>query len=252
MSKALDELIGRLDDLEVDLGFVSLSLRLRPRLGEILDWAAGGDSLLLAREFMNAKGMRTEALLGPFLVRLAASLERYTRKLIHEIIDQQSQRARTFDDVSAHIRSRNVALTGTLLAYSESPRDHLAMRIDDLIQNLATCRTGSEAYRLNAGAFGAAVSGCGPSSIERALSNAGIGDWWDKVGANDELASVLGTNGARATSKVARARLEELWRWRNHLAHGGDEEVALTEQQLRDAINLIRTFAVALDQVVFA
>lgn len=249
MTAAFNELKARLDDLESDLEFMSLSLRLRPRVGEVLNWTAGGEALDLAREYMNAKGVRAEALFSALVVRLAASLERYVRKLIHEVVDQQASRAKTFDDVSPHIRSRNVVLTGSLLAFSESPREHLSIRLDELIQNLATCRTGNDSFRLNASAFGAAVSGCGPPSIEKALANTGINGWWDRAGASSDLARVLGTSGARATGKIARARLEELWRWRNHLAHGGDEEIALTEQQVRDAVSFVRAFTSALDAI---
>ena len=49
---------------------------------------------------------------------------------------------------------------------------------------------------------------------------------------------------------MARDKLKDLWRWRNHLAHGGDEEVSLSENQLRECIAFVRTLSVALDKVV--
>jgi hypothetical protein len=217
-----------------------------------MNWSASREALGLAKEFMNAKGMRVEGLLRPLLVRLSASLERYTRALVEEVVVAHSEQVTNYDDILPHIRTRNMVLTGSLLAYSESPREHLNLSLETLIDNLATCRPGSTSYQLNASAFGAAVIGCGPPAIERALGNLGIAEWWDKVGADGQLAGVLGTRGSRATAKVARVRLEELWRWRNQFAHGGDEEAAFTEEQLRETVAFIRAFSSALDEVALA
>jgi hypothetical protein len=250
MSKALDELRARLLDLEADFHFVSLATRLRPRLGDVMNWGAAGEVTALAREFMSSKGSRVEGVFGPLLVRLLAALERYTRSLIEEALVAHARRAVTYDQLAPQIRTRNTALTGTLLASIESPRDHLKLHFDSLINNLASCQPGSTAYHLNVQAFGAAVAGMGAATLEKALANVGVRDWWDKLGADSALARVLGTKGSRATGKVARDRLEELWRWRNHLAHGGDEEVALSESQLRECVAFVRTLAAALDSVV--
>ncbi|MGE0876680.1 MAG: HEPN domain-containing protein [Burkholderiales bacterium] len=201
---------------------------------------------------MSARNSRIEGVLGPLLVRLLAAFERYARRMIEDAIAVHRDVARSYDDLTSHIRMRNTALTGTLLASIESPREHLALQFDSLISNLASCQSGSTTYHLNAQAFAAAVSGMNPSALERALANVGIREWWDELGADGGLVKVLGTRGARNTGKMARDRLEELWRWRNHLAHGGDEEVALSEHQLRDCLAFVRAFTVALDAVVFS
>lgn len=132
----------------------------------------------------------------------------------------------------------------------EAPRDHLTVDIESLISNLASCKRGSGSFRLNAQAFSATITGASPSIIEKALGNVDISDWWDAVGGNAALARLLQTRGARATGDRAHERLKELWRWRNHLAHGGDEEVALTESQLREAIDFVDCFSAALDATV--
>lgn len=251
MSRALDELVARLLELETDFAFVSLAARLRPRLGDVVNWGAPGEATSLARQFMSSRASRVEGVFGPLLVRLLAALERYSRRVIEEALAVHVDGARTYDQLALHIRTRNTALTGTLLASIESPRGHLTVHFDSLIANLASCQPGSTNYVLNAQAFAAAVAGAGPGALERAFANVGVRDWWDKVGSDRTLAALLGTRGARATGKVARDRLEELWRWRNHLAHGGDEEVALSEDQLRDCIMFVRTLSGALDRVVF-
>ncbi len=90
MSSALEELRTRLLDLEADLAFVSLAARLRPRLGDVMNWATAGEATDLAREFMSAKGSRVEGVFGPLLVRLLAAFERYTRRLIEDALTVQT------------------------------------------------------------------------------------------------------------------------------------------------------------------
>jgi hypothetical protein len=250
MSRALDELDAGLVDFRADSAFVSLAARLRPRLGDVVNWNAHGEATALAREFMSSKGSRIEGVLGPLLVRLMAALERYIRTLIEEALVLHAGRAPNYEQLAPHLKTRNTALTGTLLASIESPRSHLTLHFDSLIANLASCQPGSTTYQLNAKAFSAVVAGTGPATLEKALANVGISDWWDKIGSNEGLAKLLGTKGPRATGREARVRLDELWRWRNQLAHGGDEEVALSEDQLQGCVVLVRTFAAVLDSVV--
>lgn len=251
MSSALEQLRARLLDLEADLAFVSLAARLRPRLGEVVNWTTTGETTDLAREFMRARGSRVEGVLGPLFVRLLAILERYTRHLVEDALVVHTRKATDYDHLESHIRMRNTALTGRLLESIESPRGYLTIHFDALISNLASCRPGSTTYNLNTQAFAAAIAGASPPTLEKALANIGVRDWWDKLGADGTLAKVLGTKGPRATGKMARDRLEELWRWRNQLAHGGDEEVALSEDQIRECVAFVRAFTAALDSVVF-
>jgi hypothetical protein len=249
MTKALEELRTRFMDFDADLRFISLAARLRPRLGDVVNWTANHDVTDLAREFMGAKEARVEGIYGPLLVRLLAAFERYIRALVAEVLTIHSGNTRNYDELHSTIKTRNTVLTGALLATMESPREHLAVQFEELIVNLASCRSGSTTYLLNPGAFAAVVTGASPPTLERALQNVGVEGWWDKIGSATELSKVLGTRGARDTAKQAKTRLGELWRWRNHLAHGGDEEIALTEDQLKDCLAFVRAFTIALDRV---
>jgi hypothetical protein len=64
-----------------------------------------------------------------------------------------------------------------------------------------------------------------------------------------ETRELLGTKGARAAGLHSADRLKELSRWRNHLAHGGDE-IVITESQIRDAIDFVWAFSASLDAAV--
>lgn len=248
MLTPLQELEARLDELAVDAQFLSLAARLRPRLGDVVRWDAGGEVVELARTFMSAHGGRAEARYAALLVRVLAVFERYVRRLIDSIVERRSAAAQSYDKVPSALGNRNVALTGRVLSAIDMPRDHLSFNFDALIDNLASCRPGSTTFRLNSQVFSAVVTGAGPAVIERALQNVDITEWWDAVGASPDLVKALGTKGARATGEQAKERLKELWRWRNHLAHGGDEEIVLSEVQLREAIAFIGWLGAALDK----
>lgn len=251
MSTALRELRSQLSDIETDLVFVELAARLRPRLGGIMNWKIGGDAIELAQRFMAVRDARVEGILSPLLVRLLAAVERFMRGLIAELIAKRAAAAVRYEQLATDLQHRNIALTGTLLAAIESPRDYPPVQIDSLVANLASCKLGNEQYRLNTEAFVAVVSGVAPGTLEKALENVGVRDWWDRIGSDENFANMLGTTGARATGKRARERLRELWRWRNQLAHGGHDEIALSELQLRECIDFVRVFTARLDTVAF-
>jgi hypothetical protein len=250
MSAALQELKARLEEIEIDLGFVALAFRLRPRIGDVLRTEAGGEVVALAKMFMDAKRVRPEGFYGPLLVRLLASLERYVRRVVSQAVVSRSEKAPSYEAIRDSLGKRNIALTGRLLADIDSPLDHLSVDPTLLIQNLASCIDGGDSFSLNPEAFSATVAVPTPAVLDRTLSNIGVRDWWDSCGANADLRQVLGTKKSRETAKEARSRLTELCRWRNHLAHGGDGETALSEAQLRDALKFVAVFAESLDNIV--
>jgi hypothetical protein len=250
MAGPLDELNTRISELRADLEFVAVAAQLRPRIGAVVKWEAPAYEIQLVREFMEGKFSRPEGLYGPLLVRLLAALERYLRMLIVQSVEHRASKAESFEELPTALSSRNIVLTGRALAAAENPRDHLTMDTESLVANLATCRRGSKVFRLNAPAFSATVTGAGPAIVEKALESVDVSHWWDGVGGNIALAELLGTKGARATGDRARERLKEIWRWRNHLAHGGDEETTVSESQLREAVEFVFRFGSALDGVV--
>jgi hypothetical protein len=198
---------------------------------------------------MNAKEARPEGVYGPLLVRLMAVFERYLRLLIVEGVEYRSSAAKKFDDLPQKLVNRNLILTGRILANLENPRDYLSFNIEALILNLASCKAGSNSFRLNPQAFSATVMGVNPAAIDRALESIEVNECWDTIGGDLKLETLLGTKGARATGLQSAERLKELSRWRNHLAHGGDE-IAITESQLRDAIAFVWAFTASLDVAV--
>ncbi len=250
MADPMDELNARIAELKVNLAFVALATRLRPRIGEAIQWGAAGEVLLLVKEFMDNKSVRVEGVYGPLFIALMASFERYVRMLVIQTVEKQAAVAKTYDEIPATLANRNLVLTGRVLANVDAPRDHITLNVESLISNLASCKSGNAAFRLNARAFSTTVTGVNPAVVEEALKAVGVTEWWDGVGGSAELAGLLGTRKPRETGLRARERLKELCRWRNHLAHGGDEEIALSETQLREAIDFVVSFSDALNKTV--
>ena len=249
IASALIDLDRQLDVLRADITFVRLAVQLRPRLGSVVQWQATGEETELAKRFMNASSNNPEGVYGALLVRLLACFERYVRNTITEVVLKKS-RAASYDEVESTIGYRNLVLTGRLLSSLDTPRDHLVVDVDELIENLATCRRGSSAFRLNPVAFSSTLISVTPSTLEKAFDNVNIKDWWDKIGASKSVAGLLGTKGARATGEQAKERLKELARWRNHLAHGGEGELTISDSDLSGAVDFVGIFGAALDAVV--
>ena len=250
MAKPIEEFSTRLDELKSDLNFVRTAAKLRPRIGHVMNYQAEAEALKLATDFMSEKRSRPEGLIAALFVRVIAAFERYLRKLVETGVENINNSAATYDGLSSAIKSRNLAFTGRIISAIDNPKDYLILNYEDLISNLASCRVGAESFRLNAMAFSAAVIGSTPEAVERALKSIEVEEWWDHVGADKGLQTMLGTRKPRDTANRAQEKLKELTRWRNQVAHGGDEEVSLTEDQLERVIDFLRQFAICLDSEV--
>jgi hypothetical protein len=250
MTTPLKELESAIVQLQADFEFVSLAARLRPRLGDVIQWDAAGEVTRLAQSFMNSKESRPEGVYGPLLVRLLGAFERYIRKSVDFVLEARSACVTDYEQLPDALQSRHIRLTGRTLANIDEPRDHLLLDVGSLIDNLSSCKPGRSDFKLNTIAFTSAIVGAGPSVLEKALASVDIDGWWDAVGRNDVLMRYLGTKGPRQTGERSKERLRELSRWRNQLAHGSDEELAVSEAQLQDAIDFIRTFTASLDNVI--
>jgi hypothetical protein len=159
----------------------------------------------------------------------------------------------SFSDDRRHpegLGGRNLVLSGRVIANSDSPREHVNIDLDKLVESLATCRSGATKFRLNASAFMIQVVGVTPEVIENGLKLTRITNWWDAVAADKDLQRQLNCARTSDATKKAEARLKELSRWRNSWAHGGDDEVSLTLAELKDAVEFVALFSRALDHVV--
>jgi hypothetical protein len=252
MDPALAEINARLDEIERQLEFIALSVKLRPRLHSLLRWEVGGEEIELARKFMDQKGVTEEGVYGALLVRALGSLERFIRKSIASAVVRKTSSATTYDDLPPAIQTMNLVLTGRLLSNIYSPSDHIPYNPADLVSSLSSCQTGNTAFELNTVAFEATVTGASPDSIERSLKHIGHDQWWDKIGSTENMETILQCigSGPRETGKTAREHLKELWKWRNRLAHCGDQEPSVDVERLRTEISFIRCLSMGINGVV--
>jgi hypothetical protein len=202
----------------------------------------------LAKKFMGFKDARPETIYGALLVRAIAEFERYLRQIVEHAINERAAAAACFDDVTPTLARRNLVLTAKLLAAIDTPRDHLSINSETLIENLASCKSGNTVFKLNPEAFYAGLAGVSPNNVERALDYIEVSGLWDGIGADQPLASVLTTRGTRPTGDRAREYLADLCRWRNQLAHGGDAQPTISEALLSDAVEFLKSFSKALDK----
>lgn len=249
MSLPRDGLNTQLEELVATLNFISLASSLRPRIGKTLDWgqeSVAPELFRNLRSFMDLRDDYLPVIYGALLVRIAAAFEMFLRKLVEAIVESAQRKYPRFEDVPEVLREASIRFTGFALFQKSSPRDHLAFDYSVLIENLATCRPGQSSVRLNPTVFSAGIQGGKPEAIEKALRSVCIEDWWDHVCADRELQSALGAKKSREAKALLVDELENLWRRRNILAHGGVNSAAPTEQELRKLISVIRTFGSAL------
>jgi hypothetical protein len=250
MSQALDEFSLRMAEFQNDLLFLELAFELRPRIKQVLDFSRQGEVLDIAKEFSAIGGNQAASLYGPMLTRLVASFERYLRMLMRDAVEEWTKRAATFDQLPEGLGDRNLILSGRVIGKSDSQRDYLRIDPIAIVDNLATCRSGSSTYKMNHPVFMDLINGITLDVIDKSLKTARIRNWQNVVGADETLQSQLGTSRTSDTTKQMATRLKELSRWRNNWAHGGDNEVSLTCTEVRAAQDFLSAFSKALDLTV--
>jgi len=250
MTKALEEFTLGIAEIRSDLKFLEQSFELRPRIFDILDTNQQSDAIKLARNFGQNKNIQPASFCGPMLVRLVASFERYSRKLMQEVVDAWAKRAKKFERLPKGLIERNLILTGRVLGNCDPPRDYLNLNSASLVDNLAQCRPGQDEFRLNSEVFMGLIKGVTLDTLDKGLEIAQIQNWLNAVGADRALQTRLEKRRVPDTTKAIEARLKKLSRWRNNWAHGGDEMVSLSIADTLDELEFLKDFCTALDAAV--
>ena len=185
------------------------------------------------------------------LVRLVAAFERYLRLLIRDAIEEWSKKATNFERLPSGLASRNLVLSGRVISNSDLPREHIKVDLTDIVDNLLTCRRGSTVFKLNSLAFMTQVTGVTPEIIRNALKLVQVENWIDAVGDDAPLKTHLDCKRTADATKKIETKLKDLSRWRNNWAHGGDDEIALTCDDLLQSLRFLKLFGSALDRTVF-
>lgn len=253
MESALEDLFRQFDDIEGSAKFSQDSAMLRPRLNQFVTWPIGPEHNSvreLMSRFFDAKEVRVEVVYGALFVRVVACFENFVRRLLQEGLQRMIE-GRTYDEVRDSLGKHNIRLTGRAMATIFEPSDHLKLDFQRLIDNLASCKSGTDTYQLNTDVFAAALVGTSPIALAKAFKNIQIDlEKWDKIAASPALKKLIGTSKTRVTAKEAERRLEEYAKLRNVFAHTGGGDSVISETQMFESIRYFRVLAKALSAVV--
>lgn len=244
------EIRARIADIEANVHLIEVSTTLRPRLNGVLRWEAGGEAIALAKSFLEAKEHRREAIFSALLVQAMAAFERFLRQTLAHGLATISSRVGAYADLPVSLRNSHVTLTGRLLANHLGLKDHISLDIGALSGNLHSCYLEVSPPPLNTNAFTATVSSASPDAIDSALDYFEIEGFWDQLGQQAETQKILGTTGSRDTAKLAREYHSQLCRQRNMVCHGGDEEVALSSDEIRRALRYLSVCSTTLESLL--
>jgi hypothetical protein len=245
------DFLQSLYEIEANARFVGIAAALRPRIGPALNWNNGEnrDVLNLAQEFMAERDQQFDWIYGALLFRILAAFERLVRQVVEVSLNVLADGI-AFESLTEGLRKRHVQLTGSALTSIFEPREHHKFDYDRLAENLASCAAGSKNYRLNANVFSAFIPGAAPSVLEKTFSLMDIESWWDELARDSSLQKSVHAKEVRETANLVRDRLSEVWRWRNSIAHDGEERVSIQREQFEDSLNFLRALGVSLSKTI--
>lgn len=148
------------------------------------------------------------------------------------------------------MKHENLFRTGRALATVKAPAGYPAFDFDLLCKNIGECVPGSNAFSLNAVAFGSDVGTPSADRLEDVLGRAGIRLNWDAIGRTPGMKDLLAVRTVRDAAKEAKNFLKWFSRVRNEAAHSGSGGTSVTDSELEKSISYFGLFAESLtDQV---
>ena len=171
-----------------------------------------------------AKEVRTDLPIfsGSILLYLCGRFESFVKELVGAIVDDLVDKAASYDELPAMLRK--VYLTRTL-AINENPRkyDHTpetaSVLASELADNLAGRGESSSSLRISATTITITESNMNPGTLEDLFKRVGISRSWDTLGKQLSLKRHLGEVTDDGCKRAAMARLEEIMKERNRVAH---------------------------------
>jgi hypothetical protein len=239
-----------IDDLAENLQFVDYSMRLRPRLGEMIDWKSiSGDPKELITRFLGSRDVSERSFSAGFVVALSGAFEAFVSSLVRAAVAEWNA-CGDFDLIPQKIRDRHVYFTGRALSTIFEPLDHFQVDYHLFAKNLATCESNAKSFTMNVEAFSIFILNLTPKHLEDIMRYIDIPFNWDEVGAVTRLQQILGAKGTRETAKKAQDRLAEFIQLRNRIAHGGISSNNLTVADVLDYLEFFRVFSEKLSKIV--
>lgn len=247
------EFLLALDEIQMNLDYLRISSKVRPRLSSFLDWntlKAQPDAKNLVGKFLGQKSTEFAVQYRGMIVVIGAAFEEFIRRLIHDSLSRAISRAAKYDDVPEKLRMQNILRTGRVLANWGEPRDHVKAEYSVLAKNLATCVSGATSFTLNVESFTFFLNTMSPSALESMWEIIGVNLNWDAFGRNKTFESMFATKGAKETGRAVVEKLQDFIRLRNVFAHTGAGGIQVTDSDVEEYIAFFRVFSGELVQSV--
>jgi HEPN superfamily RiboL-PSP-like protein len=238
---ALKEFDATLDELGSSLEFLKASSKLRPRLGDFLDWPGmSGDAKSLVGQYFKHTSPEPIPFYRGIVIILVGTLEHLLRNLIQEAVLRLSQTTATYDELDDKIKKENIRRSGQALTTIVKPLDHFEFDYYSLCKNLGSCIPGSKEFRLNAVAFGVFISTMGSDNLEEAFRRLGINLDWDELARDSGLQRFFDRSTIRETNKDIQDYLTDFIKKRNKLAHTGGSGITFSSDEIENLIRFVR------------
>jgi len=236
-----------LQELAECLEFVRASTRLRPRLGEHVNWpGTGAAEKQLINSFLNRKTVREQLIYRALYVSTHAAFEQFVRDLVVTAADYICANIDSYENLWAELQSEHIYRTGQAMATVYQPLEHYDFDYEKLSRNIGTSVGGGGKFTLNSDALALVWGTFTPDNLDKVVNRVTVALNWDSLAKHGELAACFGDGRTRDLAKAVRASLELMVKNRNRIAHSTGIAAEVEEPQLREQIRFVRAFCHAL------
>ena len=238
------ELSAKLEGVVSVCRFMDDSLRVRPRLGKMLNWENLDQAEQeLATSFISTRDVNDQIFYSSLYILSYGVLEAFIRKVVERAVEVISKCDSKFEELPVQLQNENIFRTGVALQSIRKPSDYYKIEYYKLVDNLGTCVRGNDNFILNCEVFSFNHGVLTPDNIDKLFARIGIEIKWDTFGGNPNLKSLLGETRTRDCTKSVKQYISESVKKRNVIAHTGMTGEQVTKEELDMVARFISLFA---------
>ena len=204
-----------------------------------------------------AQEIRTDLpiLSGSLLLYLCGRFEYFVRELVGAVVDGLVDKVAKYEDLPGALRKEYLTRT---LAINVNPGkfNHTAATAAtlaaELANNLAGINDTTSSLRVDAATITITESNMNPGILVDLFKRVAIGDLWDTLGKQLPLRTHLGETTDDGCKKAAMARLEEIMKERNKVAHPTADTSFPDAKSVEDIAQYFRVLAQVLVELAVA
>ncbi len=197
--------------------------------------------------FFDTRTTSTDTLFRGLYIQLGSIFELFIRRCMEASLQEQSKRAKTFEELPESLRNNNLVFSGQALAAGSDKISGKKIDFEEISRKLGTCISSNENFELNVNCFTLFIGNCTSYRVSKLMRSVSVkGDIWDNLGREKNLQNHLGSKATRETTKLAREKLDEYIETRNGIVHRGEYFKTITENQMIDNSNFFIALTKAL------